>query len=58
VVGYDWRILTKRLWMNVIAPVAHPYLFFIWNRDSMMRQGAESGARFLYARRVSWLRLV
>jgi hypothetical protein len=39
--------------MNVIAPSAHPYLFFKWNHDPMMRQGAEAGACLLYARRVS-----
>jgi hypothetical protein len=36
VVCYEWLIFTKRLWKNVIAPVAHPS-FFKWNRDHVMR---------------------
>jgi hypothetical protein len=28
-------------------------LFFKWNHDPMMRQGAEAGVRLLFARRVS-----
>jgi hypothetical protein len=43
--------------MNVIAPEAHP-LFFKWNRDHTMRQGAEIDVRILNALRVVWFRLI
>ena len=51
VVCYEWRIRTRRLWMNLIAPLARP--LFKWNHDQVMRQGAEGMARLLNARLVS-----
>lgn len=50
-VCYEWRIRTRRLWMNLIAPLARP--LFKWNHDQVMRQGAEGMARLLNARLVS-----
>jgi len=51
VVCYEWQIRTRRLWMNLIAPLARP--LFKWNHDQVMRQGAEGMARLLNARLVS-----
>ena len=50
-VRYEWRIRTNRLWMNIVAPLAHP--LFKWNHDHLMRQGAEGMARLLNARLLS-----
>lgn len=48
VVRYEWQVRTKRLWMNIAAPLARP--LFKWNHDQVMRQGAEGMARLLKAR--------
>ncbi len=42
IVRYDWRVSTKKRWMNVIAPVARP--LFKWNHDVIMAWG-EAGLR-------------
>ncbi|HEY3597485.1 MAG TPA: SRPBCC family protein [Paraburkholderia sp.] len=51
VVHYEWRVRTKRGWMNLLAPFARP--FFQWNHDFVMREGGVSLARLLNARLVS-----
>ncbi|MDQ7976229.1 SRPBCC family protein [Paraburkholderia sp. SARCC-3016] len=51
VVRYEWRVHTRRGWMNVFAPLARP--FFQWNHDFVMREGGISLARLLDARLVS-----
>jgi hypothetical protein len=44
---YEWNVRTSRPCMNRLAPVARPV--FAWNRDAVMRQGAEGLARLLDA---------
>ena len=34
---YDWNILTRKRWMNLLAPIAKP--FFKWNHDVIMEWG-------------------
>src|ERR1700754_1040746 len=51
VVHYEWRVRTKRSWMNLLAPFARP--FFQWNHDFVMREGGTSLARRLNARLIS-----
>lgn len=46
-VTYDWRVVTTKPWMNLIAPLARPV--FRWNHDVVMRQGGEGLARLLRA---------
>jgi uncharacterized protein YndB with AHSA1/START domain len=48
VVRYEWRVRTKRGWMNLLAPLARP--FFKWNHDYVMQQGGEALASLLDAR--------
>ena len=36
-VRYDWRVSTRKLWMNLMAPLARP--FFRWNHNVVMRRG-------------------
>jgi hypothetical protein len=47
-VRYDWTIVTKKTWMNVLAPVARPV--YRWNHDAVMRAG-EQGLRARLATR-------
>lgn len=44
-VQYDWRVLTTKPWMNLLAPVARP--FFKWNHDVIMRWGEEGLKKYL-----------
>jgi uncharacterized protein YndB with AHSA1/START domain len=44
-VRYEWRVVTTRAWMNLLAPVAKP--MFAWNHDAVMRRGGEGLARLL-----------
>lgn len=44
-VRYDWRVQTNKPWMNLLAPIAHP--FFKWNHDVVMSWGAEGLAHRL-----------
>ncbi|ACC74388.1 SRPBCC family protein [Paraburkholderia phymatum] len=48
VVRYEWRVRTKRGWMNFVAPLARP--FFKWNHDYVMQRGGEALAGLLDAR--------
>jgi hypothetical protein len=48
VVCYEWRVRTKRGWMNLLAPLARP--FFKWNHDYVMQRGGEALADLLDAR--------
>ena len=50
-VVFEWRVETRRAWMNVLAPVARPV--FRFNHDWIMRQGGRGLARRLGARLVS-----
>ncbi|MGD9561944.1 MAG: SRPBCC family protein [Pyrinomonadaceae bacterium] len=36
-VRYDWKVITNKAWMKVLAPVARP--FFKWNHDAIMAWG-------------------
>lgn len=47
-IRYEWQVRTHRLWMNLLAPLAHPV--FRWNHHQVMRQGAEGLARLLNTR--------
>ena len=47
-VRYEWRVRTKRGWMNLLAPIARP--FFKWNHDYVMQRGGEALADLLDAR--------
>lgn len=40
---YDWKVVTTKPWMNLLAPVARP--FFSWNHDVVMGWGGEGLAR-------------
>jgi len=51
VVTFEWRVETTRRWMNLLAPVAHP--FFRWNHDRLMRAGGRGLARRLGAELLS-----
>lgn len=51
VICYEWRVRTRRPWMNALAPLARP--FFQWNHDSVMREGGLALARRLDARLIS-----
>jgi len=51
VVRYEWRVQTRRGWMNLFAPLAKP--LFQWNHDFVMHEGGTSLARLLDARLVS-----
>lgn len=42
---YDWDVVTTKLWMNLLAPVARPV--FRVNHDAVMSWGAEGLARRL-----------
>ena len=44
-VHYRWAVRTTPLWMNALAPLAHPV--FRWNHDAIMRWGAEGLSRRL-----------
>ena len=44
-VRYDWRVRTRRAWMNVLAPVARPV--FKRSHDAVMSDGARGLARLL-----------
>ena len=48
VVTYEWDVVTKRPWMNALAPVGRPV--FVWSHNVVMRWGGESLARRLGAR--------
>ena len=50
-VVFEWRVETRRAWMNLLAPVARPV--FRWNHDWIMRQGARGLARRLGAQLLS-----
>lgn len=50
-VVFEWRVETRRAWMNALAPVARPV--FRWNHDWIMRQGARGLARRLDAQLLS-----
>jgi hypothetical protein len=50
VVRYEWRVRTRRGWMNLFAPLARP--FFQWNHDFVMREGGRSLARLLGAQLI------
>lgn len=47
-VTYEWNVRTTRLWMNLVAPAAHPV--FRWNHNVVMHQGGEGLATLLGAR--------
>ncbi|HEY2000258.1 SRPBCC family protein [Paraburkholderia sp.] len=51
VICYEWRVRTRRSWMNALAPLARP--FFQWNHDTVMREGGLGLARRLDARLIS-----
>ncbi len=51
VVHYEWRVQTRRGWMNLLAPLVRP--LFRWNHDFVMREGGMSLARRLNAQLVS-----
>jgi uncharacterized protein YndB with AHSA1/START domain len=51
VVHYEWRVRTRRGWMNLCAPLAKP--LFRWNHDFVMREGGVSLARLLDAQLIS-----
>ena len=42
---YDWKVVTTKAWMNLLAPIARP--FFNWNHDVVMNWGGEGLAREL-----------
>ena len=42
---YDWKVVTTKAWMNLLAPIARP--FFSWNHDVVMNWGGEGLAREL-----------
>ena len=44
-VCFDWRVQTTGLWLNRLAPLAHPLLR--WNHDRLMRAGGRGLARYL-----------
>ncbi len=47
VARYDWNVRTTKLWMNLLAPVAHP--LFRWNHDVVMSWGLQGITRLLAA---------
>lgn len=47
-VRFDWQVRPTSVWMNLLAPFAHP--LFRWNHDDIMRCGGESLARMLNTR--------
>lgn len=50
VARYDWRVSTKKTWMNYLAPLARP--IFKWNHDIVMSWGARGLEKRLGARVV------
>ncbi len=44
-VVFEWRVSTRRAWMNLLAPLARPV--FRWNHDWIMRQGGRGLAERL-----------
>jgi hypothetical protein len=42
---YDWRVITTKRWMKLLAPIAKP--FFRWNHDVIMNWGGEGLAKKL-----------
>ena len=51
VIRYEWRVRTRRAWMNLLAPLARP--LFQWNHDTVMREGGLALARLLDAELIS-----
>lgn len=47
-VRYDWKVRTRRAWMNVLAPIARP--IFRSSHDAVMRDGADGLATLLGVR--------
>ncbi len=47
-VTYDWRVRTKKPWMNLLAPLARPA--FGWNHDVIMKEGGRALAERLGVR--------
>ncbi len=50
VARYDWRVSTKKWWMNFLAPLARP--IFKWNHDVVMSWGAQGLQKRLGAKVV------
>ena len=50
VVTYEWRVATRKRWMNLLAPLARP--LFCWNHDQVMRRGEAGLARFIERQRI------
>ncbi len=51
IVHYEWRVHSKRWWMNLVAPLARA--IFIRNHAQIMAQGGKALARLLKAPLVS-----
>lgn len=49
-VRYEWQVRTTRVWMNLLAPFANP--FIKWNHNAVMRQGGVALAQKLNARLI------
>lgn len=47
-VTYDWRVVTKKPWMNLLAPLARPVFF--WNHGVLMTEGGRALAALLGVR--------
>ena len=44
-VKYEWMVRTRKVWMNLLAPILAPV--FAWNHDQVMREGGRGLARHL-----------
>ena len=49
-VRHDWRVSTRKAWMNWLAPIAKPA--FKWNHVAVMQDGGEGLARHLDAKLI------
>lgn len=47
-VRYDWRVSTRKPWMNILGPIAKPV--FRWNHNVVMRRGERGLKNLLSAK--------
>ena len=50
IIRHDWRVSTRKAWMNWLAPIAKPA--FKWNHVAVMRDGGKGLARHLGAKLI------